>query len=217
MVAAFTCTGYCAGTQTASSPSRRDPTLNKPIAAKAGNRSKPARRKENSMSASQENDSSVPSFSEFLNSVRSASYRKFSATSESQVTNEIEFEQMKEHILDLYKRLEARRSFKQEDGAIFDCVVQKQSTSSNRANLAPQPPDLPTGQSASGPDHETIKLVSPLPEHQKDNSGSSTCPEGSYPMRRLTLEDITRFETLRDFLGRTAVRKQAPPTPRPRS
>ncbi|MCL4250584.1 MAG: hypothetical protein KJ065_20705 [Anaerolineae bacterium] len=30
------------------------------------------------------------------------------------------------------------------------------------------------------------------------------CPEGSIPMRRITLAELTRFQTLGDFLGKSA-------------
>ncbi|MCC6612399.1 MAG: hypothetical protein IT320_02915 [Anaerolineae bacterium] len=30
------------------------------------------------------------------------------------------------------------------------------------------------------------------------------CPDGSIPMRRITLEELTRFQTLGDFLGKGA-------------
>jgi hypothetical protein len=30
-----------------------------------------------------------------------------------------------------------------------------------------------------------------------------TCPDGTIPMRRITLEEMTRFRTVRDFLGKS--------------
>jgi hypothetical protein len=35
--------------------------------------------------------------------------------------------------------------------------------------------------------------------HSQKNKG---CPDGSIPLRRNTLEELTRFRTLRDFLGK---------------
>ena len=32
---------------------------------------------------------------------------------------------------------------------------------------------------------------------------SAACPDGTIPMRRITLEELTRFRTLRDFLGKS--------------
>ncbi len=39
-------------------------------------------------------------------------------------------------------------------------------------------------------------------EARVDASDESGCPEGSIPIRRITLEEMTRFQTLEDFLGK---------------
>lgn len=40
----------------------------------------------------------------------------------------------------------------------------------------------------------------PLPDAAPDDENG--CPQGSTPVRRITLEELTRFRTLRDFLGK---------------
>ncbi len=41
----------------------------------------------------------------------------------------------------------------------------------------------------------------PLPDPVLEDGDG--CPQGSIPVRRITLEELTRFRTLRDFLGKT--------------
>jgi len=52
-------------------------------------------------------------------------------------------------------------------------------------------------------DREDTLVGSPLGPDRKDWHGNvMSCPEGTIPMRRVTLEDLTRFETLPDFRRR---------------
>ena len=56
---------------------------------------------------------------------------------------------------------------------------------------------------------------SPLRAGRKDPHGNvMQCPEGTIPMRRVTLEDMTRFPTLRAYMRKGPEGRRPPPSTR---
>jgi hypothetical protein len=149
----------------------------------------------------------IPSLNAFLESLNSARHGEYAARAMSKVAHEQAFSEMKDHIIQLYENVEASNSFVDESGAIFDCVpVEQQPSLRGSAESLPTAPDLPpleTGPGAVGrqDDERNDSLTSwPLNADRKDWHGNvMQCPEGTIPMRRVTLETLTRFETLQDF------------------
>lgn len=124
------------------------------------------------------------------------------------MAHEDALEEMKGHILKLYDKVEAPHSFMEEGGAIYDCIpVESQPGLRGSRGGVPKAPDAPPaepeGSHAAGGPHETWKanlIASPLGPDRKDRHGNVMhCPPGTIPMRRVTLEDLSRFPTLRDF------------------
>lgn len=175
--------------------------------------SAPATVKESSMSSAA-NGPKFQSFDEFIRSVRSATYEKFTLTSGRQVESERAFEQMRQHILDLYEGVTVSHSYVDPDGAVFDCVpVAQQPSARDTDNIATPPPGPPPSHASAAaseqPDQSGLANV-----HQRDNFGNDlSCPSGTIPMRRLTLEDLARFATLKEFFQKGPGTKQAPPNP----
>ena len=138
----------------------------------------------------------------FTSSLPSANHSAYSARPESRVATAGAFAEMKAHILGLYDKTEAQHSFMDESGAIFDCIpIEQQPALKGSKGPVPKAPDLP-GHEVRGPQDERKDslIVSPLGPNRKDRHGNiMQCPTGTVPIRRVTLEDLSRFATLQDF------------------
>jgi len=151
----------------------------------------------------------IPSLSSYLESLGSADHAEFAARASSRVAHEDAFSAMKAHVVDLYEGVEAKHSFVDESGAIFDCVpVEQQPSLRGSKESVPAPPDLPPLESgaaaqpkgAEQDERTDLPAISPLDPGRTDWHGNvMSCPEGTIPMRRVTLDTLTRFETLDDF------------------
>ena len=151
----------------------------------------------------------IPPLSAYLKSLRSAKHAEYAARAMSRVAHPDAFEEMKAHILGLYEGVEAPHSFLEEGGAIVDCVpIEQQPALRGSKRAVPKAPDLPPleaarddSQRAPATDERSDILVdSALAPDRKDWHGNVMhCPEGTIPMRRVTLDDLTRFETLDAF------------------
>jgi Neprosin len=154
----------------------------------------------------------IPSLSAFVDSLKSAEHAKYAARAASQVAHEGAFAEMKDHILGLYEGVEAPHSFMDETGGVFDCIpIDQQPALRGSKEPAPTAPDLPPLQAEPLPrtaaagaekdERQDTLTESPLRPGRKDIHGNAMlCPEGTIPMRRVTLEDMTRFPTLRAFM-----------------
>jgi hypothetical protein len=153
----------------------------------------------------------IPSLRSFLAALEPAEHQEFAVRPASRVANEDAFADMKSHILGLYENVEAAHSFVDETGAVFDCIpIEQQPALRGSSEGVPKAPDLPPIEPADAA--ETTALAeqderrpgiagSPLGAHRKDMFGNAMhCPQGTIPMRRVTLEDLTRFPTLQAFM-----------------
>jgi len=129
------------------------------------------------------------------------------------VAHDDAFSQMRQHILGLYEGVEAPHSFMDETGAIFDCIpIEQQPSLRGSADAVPAAPDLPPlmAEATAGAEAPAVAAEradqpagSALGPDRRDAHGNAMlCPEGTIPMRRVTLEDLTRFETLQDFFAK---------------
>ena len=147
--------------------------------------------------------SGFPSLKAFLDSLQSAKYSDYSPRAASKVAHEDAFAEMKAHVAKLYDKTEAPHSFMDEGGGVFDCIpIEQQLGLRGSSGGVPKAPDLPPIEAAGGPQDErkASLIVSPFGPHRKDRHGNVMhCPPGTIPMRRVTLEDLTRFGTLKDF------------------
>jgi hypothetical protein len=146
-----------------------------------------------------------PSLKEFVHSVRSHKFAAFSARDLRgiKVSNEDAFNEMQAHILTLYEKTEALHGFVDETGAVYDCIPAEQQPSlrGSRGSI-PSAPDAPKHEAApnSYDERQDSLIDSPLGHDKKDRFGNAMhCPEGTIPMRRVTMEQLARFETLTDF------------------
>jgi hypothetical protein len=121
-------------------------------------------------------------FDAYLASVSAATYQEYADKPGVQVRDSTEFQQMRTFVLTKYQAAHVSRSYTDSGGGVFDCVQQGGS-------LAPAPASAPAGAVAG----QSAPATSP----------TVGCAEGSVPTRRITLDDMVRFPTLRDYLGKS--------------
>jgi Neprosin len=141
----------------------------------------------------------IQPLSEFLRSVRTAEFASYAALPQARVRDTAAFEEMRAHILSRYADVEVVHSFTDSADQVFDCVPEQQHPSSRAAPsvASPQPPDLPDAE-GSQPAPPGARHVEPqLSPDQVDAFGNQRwCPAGTVPLRRITLDELARFETL---------------------
>jgi hypothetical protein len=135
----------------------------------------------------------------------------------ARVANDSAFGEMKAHIRGLYDGIEVDHSFVGLDGQLVDCVPIDQQPSLRFGPAAgfavASPPVItplpaPSVAETSGPANG---LQPHLIAGQHDAFGNEQCcPAGTIPMRRVTLEDMTRFPTLEDFFRKAPLVKGHP-------
>jgi hypothetical protein len=150
----------------------------------------------------------IPSFDAFIASVRAASQEQHAARPESRTAGASASAEMKAYILSIYHGVEAgqvRHSFLDENESIFDCIpVGQQPALRGSPQVIPPAPELPHAPSKMGATDSRPHLVAPLSPARKDLHGNTLfCTSGTIPMQRITLEQLTRFDTLRSFFRKS--------------
>jgi hypothetical protein len=144
-------------------------------------------------------DEGFPSFETFRRSLRTQSHDAYRGKAHFKVRGPDEFEAQRRHLLDLYGEVEGRHSFVDAAGQVFDCIPIEQQPALRRSGrpLA-TPPDLPSMARAAP---EARVPPAPALAGQPDRFGNAmACPPGTVAVRRVTLEELARFESLEHFL-----------------
>jgi hypothetical protein len=160
-------------------------------------------------------------FQQFLQEVQAARSKTFESVQGARVQGKVEFEKMRQHILSLYAGVDVAHSFLL-DGQVFDCVPVAQQPSVrqlvglDKVELEAPAPTLPDA--AQNLPEPSSGSVSPLTLGLQDAFGNAvSCAEGTIPLRRVTLEEMTRFGTLEKFLHKTPDEKGLPEDDAPRA
>lgn len=95
---------------------------------------------------------------------------------------------VKSHLLAYYENVQSLGSYTDDDGRIFDCVPVDRQPAAHLINGIPDPPF------ADAPSPGLRGLIEANPAVFRQ------CPEGTVPLRRLTLSDAARFSSLDAFL-----------------
>jgi len=139
-------------------------------------------------------------FSTFLERTESASSMHVRGAN-SKVKNAGAFDEMRGHILSMYRGVSVSHSFIK-DSSHFDCVPVEQQPAlrvHGITKIAEAPPrELLAGPEAAA---ETAAAVAE-PETVDAFGNAVACDAGSFPMRRLTLEEMTQWPTLRHFFAK---------------
>ncbi|WP_027156495.1 neprosin family prolyl endopeptidase [Methylobacter luteus] len=155
------------------------------------------------------NQNPIPAFHDFVQSLYSARYDEFRAREQAKVESPEAFEEMRQHLLNLYEGVEAPHTFLESEGQIVDCIPAEQQPSlknSGHKLLAPpsEPPPVPveTYSKPKGPTSQYRKVPPPQlhPDYFDCLGNQMWCPEGTIPIIRTTLEQLSCFSNLHQFL-----------------
>jgi hypothetical protein len=168
----------------------------------------PAAANASTSNASTSNDGFV-SFQDFLADTASAGYQSFvtaengnAADTANQVHTQSAFDQMRTYILNTYRGVSVTHSYVF-GGAYFDCVttMSQPSVRDEHVTTLATPPAAPTAPKAATVPGK--RAASPLGLGLHDAYGNAvSCPAGSIPMRRISLDQTTRFPSLAAFLAK---------------
>ena len=138
---------------------------------------------------------------DFVNSIASADYHGHIADPRSRVIDEASFKEMQAYLMHYYQGVQAQHSFADDAGQVFDCIPINQQPSLKGTHRNPAtPPDL-SGLSSSS--RSEAPATGPFAIGRKDRHGNPMgCPAGTIPVRRITMEQLARSSTLRDFLSK---------------
>jgi hypothetical protein len=128
-----------------------------------------------------------------------ARYSDYAGRPGVDVRDEAAFEDMRQYLIQRYADAQAATSVVS-NGTVFDCIRQAGDT----ASPPPAPPPSASAQGSQGPTASATQSAIP-------------CPAGSVPVRRITLDDLTRFPTLAAFQSKGPGAVGAPPTGTPPS
>jgi hypothetical protein len=146
--------------------------------------------------------------------LQETTFAEYKGLEGTKVANEKDFEVMKAHLIGLYKGAKVTHTFIGHGGANIDVIPIDQQPALHNPLLkghkvlltAPALHALPKRQDEKEKAKKqlptTAKSVPPqLAKGMKDALGNEMfCPEGSIPVRRVTLTEMTKFGTLKDFL-----------------
>jgi len=148
-------------------------------------------------------DRFVP-FAEFIQSVRTAASTQYVGAAQARVSSTSAFNEMRQHLLRMYDSIHVGHSYVL-DSQYFDCVPINEQPSVRLLGLrnvetVPPRPSQPAGGGAGRAPDGSEPAVQVRPDQKADRFGNSIpCEAGTIPMRRITLEELSRFTSLREF------------------
>jgi len=142
----------------------------------------------------------IKPFRDFIADLQSAKHENFATLVDSRVRGTDAFEEQRQHLLKLYSGMQVDHSFADEAGQVFDCVpIEQQPALKATGGRPATPPSIPP-RSSPAAQPPVVSAAAPAAERKDRYGNDLTCPGGTVPLRRVTLEEITRFETLAHFL-----------------
>ena len=148
----------------------------------------------------------------FMDAVSSADFKSYRVDPRVKVATEQEFEAMRDHLRRLHEGVDVANSFVDPAGRVFDCVpIEQQPSLKENGTKVAEPPSLMD--IAGERPRDLARSILP-PTDGVDRHGNPTnCPPGFIPVRRVTLDEMTRFRSLRDFFSKTSVKALLPTAP----
>ena len=162
-------------------------------------------------------------FSEFVDRTRSARFEEYAADLQAsakrqglRIDAEAEFRRMKDYLLDYYEGVHPVCSMLGADGHPVDCVPFEEQPGARLAARAghtfqttppvaamPETAQVDTNsarRTTQGAPPPTAPSKSPPPPTLANQRREPGCPEGTVPLRRITLEDLVRNGSLDHYL-----------------
>lgn len=141
-------------------------------------------------------------FDSFMREVSAARATRYLQAPGSRLSDSTAFEEMRNHVLSLYQGVHVTHSFTY-NSQYVDCVPVLQQPGARRLGLKempspPAPPSPPPGMSL------VPSAPSSLATEVSDSFGNKmACEPGTIPMRRVTLEELSRYSSLDHYLRKT--------------
>lgn len=121
------------------------------------------------------------------------------------VESDAELSRMRKHLASRYDEADVAHAFTLPSGDAVDCVALERQPGLRRAEMrghaiaAPPSAPVPEGAAEAPPDVEGTEAF--LQPGRRDAAGVElSCPEGTVPIRRVTIDDLARYRTLEDRL-----------------
>jgi hypothetical protein len=144
-------------------------------------------------------------FSEFVTSLKYAEAPDYLARPEVKISDAASFSEMRQHLIGLYSGVDVKHSYVL-DAQTFDCVPIEQQPGLRGRGIstiaAPPPADFaPASPRTKNEVVAPSAKLSQFPIDAKaDAFGNSLgCEAHTIPMRRITLEEMSRFKNLKEF------------------
>jgi hypothetical protein len=138
-------------------------------------------------------------FKAALDEARLSSFRKDPRT---RVRSEADFDAMKAHIESLYADVQVASSFTDAAGQIFDCIpIDEQPAVKATGQPVASPPSLAAHLGAEDEEEPAAPADEAPPELDR-HGNAMRCPPGFVPVRRITLDELTRFRSLDDYFSK---------------
>ena len=165
-----------------------------------------------------------PSFREFLTATERAQPNNYRGKPGVRVIDDAAFEKMKAYLIDRYRGVHVSHSFVGTEHGYVDCVpILEQPSIKNRQGsertIDRKPPPVPEGPHPVEPERQQDAFRAPqsldirLKPGLLDPVGNERfCHDDTIPIRRITLEELTRFPTLEAFFrkGERGDNRQVP-------
>jgi hypothetical protein len=142
---------------------------------------------------------------QFLASTQKAAFADYAKRAGAKVANEQEFLKMKNHILSMYEGVIVKNSFVMEKNGHIDCIDMKTQPSLRRGGkqLTIQKPPEAVAVEERPQELKAQPVQAMLSQEKKDRFGNVMfCESGFVPLRRITLDELTRYRTLEDFFNK---------------
>ncbi|EHJ58236.1 MULTISPECIES: neprosin family prolyl endopeptidase [Novosphingobium] len=163
------------------------------------------------MASSQSGPKGILPRRDYSQAIKEARFSSLRKDPRVRVRSEHELEAMKSHLDELYADTDAVTSFVDAGGQVFDCIPISEQPSLREGGGTPATP--PSLAEAIGLAED--EPVSPVEDSEPDLDrfgNPMKCPAGFVPVRRVTLEEMARFETLAEFFSKTGAKPLSPPS-----
>jgi hypothetical protein len=159
----------------------------------------------------------VPSFEEFHKATLTALHEHYQGRPHAKVRSREAFEEQKRYLLNLYQGVNVKHTFVDSGGQVFDCIpIDQQPALKMLGRPISKPPSLSHLGSFEPRATRAMEIFPPLSPDRKDRYGNAmSCPQGTVAIRRITLEELTRFESLDHFRKKNPRNASKPARRRP--
>jgi len=144
-------------------------------------------------------------YAQFTADTQKAKFEDYAKRPGSKVVNEKEFQKMQKHIASLYDGVVIKNSFIMENNGHVDCIDTKSQPGLRQGGkrLTVQKPPKALIVQEEGEFQKGQPVQPMLAKEKKDRFGNRMfCENNFIPMRRVTLDELTRFRTLEDFFNK---------------